>query len=576
MKEFFNYMKFAWKYAKDEKKKIAAYIIFNFITICISIFVPILSAKIIVSLTEGAFKQVLLISVVILFVELSRSISNYFVRRYAQIIHRESFCKLQIDLGKEMLKLENKVIDENSSGVFIQRLTNDASKIADIFNVLNIYLSNIITDIGIFVAVFIINRVAFLYLIIMITIIYLVEKRRVKVFNEKDKEFRKQNEYVSGFIGELVRGMRDIKMLNAEKSFMKDLKSKIFELNQSRYAMTKTDRNYSFVRNTLIDFFDTGMIFLLVALIIDKKLVIASAIVIHNYMNKVTSIVNYASVLMEKVKDFNLSSSRILNIIDSPEFPKEKFGRSNIDKIKGNFEFKNVTFGYKENRKVLTDLSFKVNAKETVAFVGKSGAGKSTIFSLLCKMYDVNQGEIIIDGNNIKDLNKDTIRGNITIISQNPYIFNMSIRDNLRLVKEDLTEDEMIEACRLACLEEFINVLPDKYDTMIGEGGLTLSGGQRQRLAIARALVQKTEIILFDEATSALDNETQAKIQQAIQNLQKDYTILIVAHRLSTVINSDRILFLNDGKIEAEGSHAELLKNCPKYKQLYEADLAKE
>lgn len=152
----------------------------------------------------------------------------------------------------------------------------------------------------------------------------------------------------------------------------------------------------------------------------------------------------------------------------------------------------------------------------------------------------------------------------------------MTIRDNLRLVKEDLTEEEMIEACKLACLDEFINVLPDKYDTMVGEGGLTLSGGQRQRLAIARALVQKTEIILFDEATSALDNETQSKIQQAIQNLQKDYTILIVAHRLSTVVNSDRILFLNDGKIEAEGTHQELLKICPEYKHLYEAEMTKE
>jgi ABC-type multidrug transport system fused ATPase/permease subunit len=191
-------------------------------------------------------------------------------------------------------------------------------------------------------------------------------------------------------------------------------------------------------------------------------------------------------------------------------------------------------------------------------------------------MYDIQDGKITIDGVNIQELDKESIRGNITIIHQSPYIFNMSIRDNLRLVKEDLTEEEMIEACKLACLDEFINVLPDKYDTMIGEGGLTLSGGQRQRLAIARALVQKTEIILFDEATSALDNETQSKIQQAIQNLQKDYTILIVAHRLSTVVNSDRILFLNEGKIEAEGTHQELLKICPAYKQLYEAEMTRE
>ena len=218
-------------------------------------------------------------------------------------------------------------------------------------------------------------------------------------------------------------------------------------------------------------------------------------------------------------------------------------------------------------------MSFKINANETVAFVGKSGAGKTTIFNLLCKMYDVDSGSITIDGVDIKKLDKDSIRGNITIISQNPYIFNMSIRDNLKLVKSDLTNKEMKEACKLACLDEFINSLPDKYDTVIGEGGVNLSGGQKQRLAIARALVQKTEIILFDEATSALDNETQEKIQTAINNMKNEYTILIIAHRLSTIINADRILFLDNGKIINEGSHSYLLKNCDEYRKLYEAEI---
>jgi len=188
-------------------------------------------------------------------------------------------------------------------------------------------------------------------------------------------------------------------------------------------------------------------------------------------------------------------------------------------------------------------------------------------------MYDVNSGTITIDGVDIKKLDKDTIRGNITIISQNPYIFNMSIKDNLRLVKEDVTEDEIKEACKMACLDEFIENLPNKYNTVVGEGGITLSGGQRQRLAIARAFIQKTEIILFDEATSALDNETQSKIQEAIENMKKDYTILIIAHRLSTVINSDRILFLEDGKIKCEGTHKELLKKSKEYRLLYESEL---
>ena len=205
----------------------------------------------------------------------------------------------------------------------------------------------------------------------------------------------------------------------------------------------------------------------------------------------------------------------------------------------------------------LKNLSFKVKANETVAFVGKSGAGKTTIFSLLCKMYDGYTGKILIDGVDIKSLDKDSIRGNITIVSQNPYIFNMSIRDNLKLVKD------------------YIESLPNKYDTIVGEGGVTLSGGQKQRLAIARAFVQKTEIILFDEATSALDNETQFRIQQAIDNLQKEYTILIIAHRLSTIKNADRILVLDNGNIVAEGKHEVLLKNCDQYKELYNTEINK-
>jgi ABC-type multidrug transport system fused ATPase/permease subunit len=273
------------------------------------------------------------------------------------------------------------------------------------------------------------------------------------------------------------------------------------------------------------------------------------------------------------LKRFNLSATRIFDIFSDSKFEKESFGNKHLDKVNGNFEFKDVTFKYDKND-VLKDLNFKVNANETVAFVGKSGAGKTTIFNLLCKMYDNYTGKITIDDVDIKQLDKDSIRGNITVVSQNPYIFNMSIRDNLKLVKRDLTDEQMKEACKMACLDDYIESLPNKYDTIIGEGGINLSGGQKQRLAIARAFVQKTEIILFDEATSALDNETQSKIQHAIDNLQKEYTILIIAHRLSTIKNADRILVLDDGKIIAEGKHEELLKTCHKYKELYDTEIS--
>ncbi len=339
--------------------------------------------------------------------------------------------------------------------------------------------------------------------------------------------------------------------------------------------MNKTDRNYVLLSGCITDIFDTGSICLSVFLIIKNILSIPNALVIHNYMGRLTSTVFYVSQLLEKAKDFNLSSERIFSIMNSDEFKKEKFGKKHIDKITGDFEFKNVTFSYKENVPVIKNMSFKIKANSTVAFVGKSGAGKSTVFNLLCKMYDINKGDITIDGISIKELDKDSIRGNITVISQNPYIFNMSIRENLRLVKSDITDAEMIRACKIACLDDFITSLPEGYNTVVGEGGISLSGGQRQRLAIARALVQKTEIILFDEATSALDNETQSSIKKAIDNMKSEYTILIIAHRLSTVIDSDRILVLEDGKISDEGSHSQLLKSSKVYRHLYESELEK-
>lgn len=573
MKEFFSNLKKAWVYGKGQKKFIIGYIVFNIIFIFINLFVPILSAKAIVELTNNKLNQVVFIGFVILVVELLRNFANYITGYFRQQIYRETYSKIETTLGAEILKIENQSLDEKGSGLFIQRLTNDASKIADIFVVLNIYLTNILTDIGIFLAVFIINKVVFFYLLLTICTIFVVEKKRTNVVNAQDKIYRKKNERVSGFIGELVRGAHDIKMLNAENSFIKELDSKIIDLNNEKYKMDEKNRNYILLSATLSDIFSTGNIILSVFLITQNILSIPNALVINNYLGRLTSIIYFVSQFLEKVKDFNLSSERVFAIMDSKEFGKEKFGKKHIDKVNGDFEFKNVTFTYTNGHKVIDNMNFKIKANSTVAFVGKSGSGKTTVFNLLCKMYNIDSGNITIDGIDINELDKDSIRGNITIISQNPYIFNLSIRDNLRLVKENLTEEEMIEACTTACLEDFIKSLPDGYDTIIGEGGINLSGGERQRLAIARALVQKTEIILFDEATSALDNETQANIKKAIDNMKNEYTILIIAHRLSTVIDCDRILFLDEGKIKAEGTHKELLRTCKNYRNLYEAEL---
>ncbi len=575
MNEFRKNLVFTWRYSKKQKSRIIAFVFCSFLHIVISVIVPIISAKIIINFTSNQLNQVLWMGLVLFIIELFRNLINYLCNYFSQVIYRETFTDLQLNLGKEILSLTNSCLDHNSSGVFIQRLTNDTSKISDIFNLLSFNLIDVLTDIGIFGAIFIINRFLFFYVIVMVIIIGIIEKRRVSIRTEKDKEFRRENEKVSGFVGELVRGVRDIKMLSAEESFLRNLNERLLGLNAKRYEMSKVQRSYYFISGSLRDFFDFSMICILVYFISQQKFTIALALVIYNYMRGITYIVNSYSYLLEGIKDFNLSCNRIFEIIDGKDFPKEKFGKTHLDSVEGNFEFSRVSFGYSSDDLILKDLSFKIKANSTVAFVGKSGAGKSTIFNLLCKMYEVNSGNIFIDGENILSLDRESIRDNITIISQNPYIFNLSIRDNLRLVKEDVTDEEMIDACQVACLDEFINSLPEKYDTIVGEGGISLSGGQRQRLAIARALIQKTEIILFDEATSALDNETQTQIQKAIDNMKESYTILIIAHRLSTIINCDRILYLEDGKIVAEGTHKELLEKSLEYRKLYQAEIEK-
>lgn len=574
MKDLYKNLKFAWGYAKESKKYLILLMIANIINVIFGIVTPILSARIIIELTNNDYSRIILVAGAMFLVEFISDLFSYVSSRCSIKVYRNTLSVLEVDLGRNVLKLENACLDKNGSGVFIQRLTNDTSRLAEVFNGVLGMMSQIIKYIGILIAVFIVNRLVFLYVLIMLVILYMLEKIRTDKYKEDDKVSRKADERVSGFIGELVRGARDIKMLNSEEDFIRELDKRIDEANYNRLKMRKTSWNYKLCMYQFTDLFSFILIILLVVMMKWGIIVPAISLVLYNYCSNVIYSVYLIGDLLGYIKDFNLSSERIFDIIDSDDFKKEEFGTRHLAKVNGDFEFRDVTFGYNE-KVVLDKLNFKIKANETVAFVGKSGAGKTTIFNLLCKMYDNYSGTITIDGIDIRCLDKESIRGNITIISQNPYIFNMSIRDNLRLVKENLTDEEMISACKVACLDDFINGLDDGYDTVIGEGGVNLSGGQKQRLAIARALVQKTEIILFDEATSALDNETQKKIQEAISNMRDEYTILIIAHRLSTIVNCDRILFMDNGKIVASGTHKELLKNCREYKKLYESEISK-
>lgn len=568
-------LKKAYKYAKKQKKEFILYFLANVILCILGAIIPLLSAKQLLKITDGLLNQLLSISFFILIVELFRNICNFLARKYSQIFAREILKNIQIDMANELLKIETADFDKKSSGVFIDRLVKDTSRISDIFLQLNVSLTDFITNIGILIAIFVINKIMFIYYIVSVTIVFLLERMRIKKFNELDKHYRKVSEKTTGLAGELVRGLRDIKVLNAGKSFMKVIEEKFTMINQERYKMSETTRTYSLVVSSVRDLLDFVLILLAVIMIKNSRLTIANFVIIYMYRGRIMGLLTLFSTLLEWFKDFNLSAGRVFEILDSTIYHKEKFGSKHLKNVKGDFEFKDVHFGYNEEQEVLKGVSFKIKHNQTVSFVGRSGAGKSTLFSLIAKLYSPTQGEILMDGVNIDELDQDTLRGNVSIITQNPYIFNMTIRENLTIVKNGLSEEEMIKACKMARLHDFVMSLPDGYDTLIGEAGINLSGGQKQRLAIARALVQNTNIILFDEATSALDNETQNDIQEAINAMKNKYTILIIAHRLSTVINSDNIMMLDKGQIVASGKHKELLKNNEFYQKLYNIELKK-
>lgn len=574
MKETIRNLKKVYSYGKEYKSCLIIQILCCIVGIAINITVPLISAKFIVNFTDSVWNQALFMAMILLGISAVNEIKTLIIRKNTQIFRRGTVRNMQMSLGRETLKLEQATLDSNSSGAFIQRLTNDTDKMAGMFTTGMGKLTGFLSNIGSFVAILVINYHMFIYYLltaIVLTILHYIKNEQV---GKKDIEFRNQSDKVAGLTGELVRGARDIKMLYAKESFMVELDKNVKLQSEKNFEMRNTDMGFNLVIDLLKDLFEYLTIVILIYLVTKNTITVAVAVALYSYKSTVlTNLMGTVSSLLEECKGFNISCNRVFEIINNRKYKKETFGTKHLDDIVGNFEFKNVSFTYDNTNNVLNKLNLKIKENKTYGIVGKSGEGKTTMFNLLCKLYDNQEGKILLDGIDIKELDEESIRGNITIISQNPYIFNLSIKDNLKLVKSDITDDEIKEACRLACLDDFISGLPKGYNTVVGEGGVNLSGGQRQRLAIARALVQKTKIILFDEATSALDNETQNKIQEAINNLKENYTIVIIAHRLSTIMNCDNIFFMQNGNIINEGTHEKLLKECKSYKELYEYEI---
>ncbi len=565
-------LKSTYKYARKGKKYLFWFLFINLILTVISVVVPVIIAKRMVILTSGLFEKLFGFIILIFIIEIFRNIIRYLYNYVYNKFYYDVRKNLQIELTRETLKLSQDELNHNSSGVFIERINNDTDNLTDIFTTLIDYIISIIGNIGVLISVFLINIYLGLAYILFITIIIIYNKFTSNINYKNRKEWKKNREKTGGFISEIVRGAKDVKILDSEESFLAKASEYMEETNKVSYKYQRSRAKLRMYGGSIRDICDLGISLLMYFLLISNGLTIEEAIIIYNYHNQLTWTADWIEQIYEILKQFNLAANRIFGILEESEFKKEKFGNKKLENFKGNIEFKDVFFSYQDGVTILKGLNLQIKANETVGFVGYSGSGKTTIFNLISALNRKTSGEILLDGISIDELDKSSIRGNLSVISQNAYIFNMSIIDNLRIVKREATDEEIKEACRLAYLDDFIESLPEGYNTIVGEGGVSLSGGQKQRLAIARALLLKTEILLFDEATSALDNQTQMKIQTAIHNLKGEYTILMIAHRLSTVIDCDKIFVVDDGRVQAVGNHKYLLQNSKIYQQLYKKE----
>ena len=460
--------------------------------------------------------------------------------------------------------------NDTNTGIFLTRLSSDPSRLANITTVMVENLLTIISGCAILIFIFALNVWFGLACLVFVVASLTTEKLRQNYNFKWMKKYENMREENFGLYTEAIRGMTDLKTLGMKKNVLTSAESGFESVLSFQFKKKTKSRLISESQTIGVTVLYVGILVMGALFIQNNLMTLTSFIVIYSYHNRVVNLPYTISALGDKLNSAKVSANRVYELID--DYPKERFGDKEIKKCKGVVEFDEVSFSYLDGNEVLENFSLKIEPNLVTAIVGKSGSGKSTILNLVSRLYDVGAGEIKLDGINIKDLSEQSLRGNVGIVSQNPYIYNLSVRDNLTFVKPDATEKQIENALKKAQIYDFFMSQEKQLDTIIGENGIKLSGGQRQRLAIARLLLKNTKVIVLDEATSSLDNESQHKIVSQIQKLKRNHTIIIVAHRLSTIVNADKIVMIDKGQIIAEGKHDELMKTCPPYRRLYKSE----
>lgn len=568
LKEMTRFFK---KYCGREKKLFIKSFVFLFVT---SMTGTLYGYLIGLAIDKARVSSFGLAVAVLLLIYIINFIDSLIFDRYGRIYMEKCANNIMEKIGCAVYEkvglLPARAFEEKSSGEFINRITNDSSTIADSFRqILRITIS-LLTCAIVFVYICFNSWVVALEVIIYLALFYIISHKYLPSIKEKQKEINKEKDRAVAEVSESVRGIREIRALGIRKSMNDNFKNIVRNIYFKINKQMITERNYNawiYILNCTLEFvIFTTCILLIINGTGSFAFFMAMTYYVYRFMNTIELMMN----LSTSIQKMKVSIERLSEILDNKLYKDEKFGIVSKTDILGNVEFKNITFKYpNEEKEIFEEFNLTIPTGKKVAIVGKSGQGKTTIFNLLLRYFDSDAGVILVDDIPIEDFTEDSLRENIAIIRQEPFIFNKTILENLKIIDPYMSLKKIRNACKLAEIDEYIMSLPNKYDTMIGEGGINLSGGQKQRLAIARALLKNSKIILFDEATSALDNDNQSKIKQAIDNLVKDHTIIIVAHRLSTIIDADVIYLIDGGKVVASGTHKQLLKKSLIYKNLY-------
>ena len=485
--------------------------------------------------------------------------------------------KLQFDMVNTLIGTDTQIIDKKHSGKFISNLTYDVTHITNLLsNAILTLFKDSLTLIGLLFVMFFQNWKLALISIVMIPLASISAKTLGKRINKVTTEAQQKSGFLTTYLVELFKNHKLIKIFQKEG----------FEKNRAdEYLKQLKDKNQKiqtvFVRMSPIMETLTG-IMIAILIFYSGILISKGELDINNFFSFLAAMmlayqpVRSLSTLNMVLNQGLSAASRILPVIDQKNKINNSLDARDIKIENSEIQFKDLYFAYEaDGEQTLNSINLQFKGKKMTSLVGHSGSGKSTIMNLIPRFYDAQSGDITIDNQSIYKTTINSLRKEISMVSQETTLFDDTIRNNIKYAKEDATDEEILKVSKLSFCDEFINKLPDKLETIIGENGVRLSGGEKQRLSIARAMLKKSSIILLDEATSSLDSETESKIQEALKVLTKDKTTIVIAHRLSTILNSSNIYVIDSGKVVGSGKHEELLKKSELYKHFYEQQIQK-